>query len=259
MILKGKLEGSSYELDSSVSSQFISGLMMGMAAAKRDCVIKATGKFESRGYVGLTVKVLEEFGVIVEGENPYIMNCSQGLNAKGSIVEGDWSNASYFAAMNHMGGEITINGLSLDSCQPDKAIDEVLGKLSRVTDNDIDVSEFPDIMPTIAVYAATLPVITTIRGKRLRYKVSDRIGSVCLGLQNLGIDATELNEGLRIKGGQAITGGEIDTFNDHRIAMAFSVLGCVALEDIIIKDAECIGKSYPDFFTDLEKAGGKIS
>ncbi|HRX43096.1 MAG TPA: hypothetical protein P5315_09985, partial [Clostridia bacterium] len=135
----------------------------------------------------------------------------------------------------------------------------LLDEMSDGTDNDINVSEFPDLMPTLAVYAATLPVNTTITGKRLRYKESDRIGAVCRGLRAIGIDTAELEDGIRIKGGSTIDGGVVDSCNDHRIAMAFAILGCVSRKDIVIEGAGCVEKSYPDFFRDLVEAGGIIS
>ncbi|MBN1623688.1 MAG: 3-phosphoshikimate 1-carboxyvinyltransferase [Clostridia bacterium] len=259
MKFSGNLKGNDFEIDSSVSSQFISGLMMGMAAASMKGEIIATGKFESRGYVDLTKGVLSDFGIRVEGNNPYVLDASCGLHADEITVEGDWSNASYFLAMNHMGGQISLKGLNKKSYQPDRIIEDILINMSGVCDNYIDASEFPDLMPTIAIYAATLPVNTTITGQRLRYKESDRIGSVCHGLESLGIKAAELKDGLIITGKKQIKGGKINSFNDHRIAMAFSTLSCVSAEDIIIENAGCIDKSYPDFFKDIIKVGGRIS
>lgn len=257
--ISGSLSGKEYEVESSVSSQFISGLMMGVAAASRKAVIKADGAFESKGYVDLTAGVLEEYGVEVTGDNPYSIDATGGIQQRDTIVEGDWSNASYFIAMGRMGGSLKVRGLQDYSRQPDRVIVELLDEMSDGTDNDINVSEFPDLMPTLAAYAAILPVNTTITGKRLRYKESDRIGAVCRGLRAIGIDAAELEDGIRIKGGSTIDGGVVDSCNDHRIAMAFAILGCVSRKDIVIEDAGCVEKSYPDFFRDLVEAGGIIS
>lgn len=255
IVISGKLEGSDFKVDSSVSSQFISGLMIGISAASMNAVLEATGKFESRGYAALTVKVLKDFGINIKGTNPYDIQAGEGLAPGIHMVEGDWSNASYFIAMNHMGGNVVIKGLSDDSRQPDRAIFEYLGNIG----GEIDVSESPDIMPTIAAAAAARPVITTITGKRLRYKESDRIKTVCRGLKNMGIDVKELDDGIRITGKEDIEGGIVDSCNDHRIAMAFSTFACVSKGDIIIRGAESTGKSYPDFFSDLAKIGGDIN
>jgi len=257
MHVKGTARGNYFVMDSSVSSQFLSGILLGMVIAGVSGKVLAEGKFESKGYVDMTVSVLKDFGADINGKNPFEIRRKK-LSGTNCTVEGDWSNSSYFLAMKAMGAKIEVIGLSPKSQQPDRVITELLESMSDQQDNFINVGEHPDLMPTLAVYAATLPVNTTIKGERLRYKESDRIKAVHENMQKIGVESIQLEDGLVIRGNPEIKGGTIDSFNDHRIAMAFSVLGSISKEDIMIRGAECVDKSYPGFFNDLAKVGGEI-
>ena len=260
LVINGEINSGEHEIDSSVTSQYLSGLLMGMPAFSKHGKIVATGQFESKGYVDVTIGVLREFGVNIEGANPYIIPVNGGFDAIKTNVEGDWSNASYFHVMKALGAELEINGLKNDSKQPDAVI---LKNINIITDTDnpvIDVSECPDIMPSLSVIGASMNKTMKITGgRRLRAKESDRIASVAAGLTGLGVDTVEFNDGIEIYGNGFIRGGEIDACNDHRIAMAFASLCVVSEGDIIIKGADSVSKSYPLFFDDLKKLGGIIT
>jgi len=260
LVINGEINSGEHEIDSSVTSQYLSGLLMGLPAFSKQGKIFATGQFESKGYVDVTIEVLREFGVIIKGVNPYIIPVNSGFDAIKTSVQGDWSNASYFHVMKALGADIEIIGLKNDSKQPDASILKNV-KIVMETDSPvIDVSECPDIMPSLSVIGAALNKTLKITGgRRLRAKESDRLSSVAAGLAGLGVDVVELNDGIEIYGNGVIKGGEIDACSDHRIAMAFASLCVVSKGDIIIKGADSVSKSYPLFFDDLKKLGGIIA
>ncbi|MBN2557359.1 MAG: 3-phosphoshikimate 1-carboxyvinyltransferase [Clostridia bacterium] len=257
--ISGRLSGNEFHVDASVTSQFLSGLLMALPAAGISGTVYADGYGESTGYVEMTIDAMNHHGVCVHGGNPFEIPGNEGFMPRKLAIEGDWSNASYFLAMNAMGSDILIEGLSDDSRQPDRSGAGMIGKISMGAEIEADVSQCPDLMPALAVVAAASSGVTHITGgRRLRVKESDRIKSVLAGLLALGADASELDDGMVIRGGKPIYGGTVDSFNDHRIAMAFSSLCQAAKGDIIIKGAECVSKSYPGFFEDLRKMGGRI-
>ncbi len=257
MEIKGRLEGAEFRIDTNVTSQLLSGLLMGLSLNGRKGLVLAVGENESKGYVEMTVGILAEAGVDIKSGEKYEIRSAFIPKAMESKVEGDWSNASYFIAMKQMGADIDIEGLNENSIQPDSAAPVLFQRI--LSDGAIiDVSSCPDLMPALAVTAATSPGKKTITGgRRLREKESDRLKAVATGLKALDIWFEETEDGLVIQGGN-IKGGKINSFNDHRIAMAFSSLCVVSEGDIVINGAECVNKSYPLFFEDLKKIGGGI-
>jgi 3-phosphoshikimate 1-carboxyvinyltransferase len=169
-----------------------------------------------------------------------------------------------------MGAEVT--GLDPDSRQGDKAIIDVLKKMGADVSNkngsfkaevsalhgcDVDASDIPDAVPVIAAVASTATGKTVIfNAQRLRLKESDRIQTVCDMLRSLGADITETDDGMIIKGKEILSGGETDSFNDHRIAMATAIAATVADGPVTILGAECVAKSYPSFWEEYKKLGG---
>lgn len=257
MKITGKLKGENFKIDTSVTSQLLSGLIMGMALNGRNAVIEIEGANESAGYVGMTLNVLREAGCRITYDKNYSIKANGIIRAGDYEVEGDWSNASYFIAMKKLGADIEVEGLPAESAQPDRAAPELLSKI-MADGAAIDVSGCPDLMPALATTAASTPGVKKITGgKRLREKESDRIHSVAEGLKAIGAKCEEKDDGLVITGGE-IAGGAIRAFNDHRIAMAFSSLCVAAKGDIVIRGAECVKKSYPSFFEDLKKIGGDV-
>lgn len=259
LTISGELNSGDYEIDASVTSQYISGLLMALPAFSKQGKVTAGGKYESKGYVEVTKQVAESFGVKILGDNPYIIPENNGFIAGNTKVDGDWSNASYFLVMNAMGADIEILGIDKNSKQPDSIINDYIEEILNSENPVLDVSECPDIMPSLAVLsAAQNKTVKIIGGKRLRAKESDRISSVADGLKALGVKVNEFVDGIEILGNGKISGGEIDACNDHRIAMAFSTLCTIAENDIVINGAESVSKSYPAFFIDIKKLGGNI-
>lgn len=272
--IEGKLTGGDYVIDGSVSSQYITGLLFALPLLEADSTITIINNFESKGYVDITLSVLKDFGIEIHAEeNKFYIKGSQNYSCRDYDVEGDFSQAAFFLVGGCISGDISIRGLKEDSLQPDRAIVDILrcmgadikytcdglrAKKSQLNGIDVDVSQCPDLVPPIAVAAAFAKGKTNITGAaRLRIKESDRLAAVSTNLNNLGI-RTELREdGMTIYGG-SIKAGSVDSFNDHRITMAFAVAAMQSDGEVIISGEESINKSYPKFFEDYEKAGGTI-
>lgn len=272
--ISGKLTNGTYEAAGDVSSQYITGLLLALANVDGDSAVILTTKLQSKPYVDMTVKVMADYGVYVkETEFGYLIHGNQQFKKLDYTVEGDWSQAAFFLVAGAIGGDITVNGLDMNSTQGDKEIVNVIrnfGGNITVDDNEIrcfggelkgteiDASDIPDLVPIIAVLAAFAKGKTVIKGaERLRYKESDRIESVVQNLKLLGAQVQETTDGMIINGGKKLNSAKLKGFNDHRIVMAFSVAGLYIDGAIEIDDAESINKSYPSFFEDYNRLGGK--
>jgi 3-phosphoshikimate 1-carboxyvinyltransferase len=246
---------------------------MALASFDGDSIIKLTTPVSSKSYIDITIEVLNAYGVKVKQvENGYFIKGNQKFN--GSLYpEGDWSNASAFLVLGAIAGDISVKGLNLNSTQGDRAIVSILksaGALVSERENQIsvkkssligftmDADNCPDLVPLCAVLGAVASGKTTIYNvQRLRLKESDRILSTMQMLKSFGIESESDGNTMIIHGG-IVKGGIVDAFNDHRIVMASAVLGAVAGESVI-NGAEAVQKSYPTFFDDYSKLGGKIS
>lgn len=272
--ISGKLTNGTYEAAGDVSSQYITGLLLALANVDGDSAVILTTKLQSKPYVDMTVKVMADYGVYVkETEFGYLIHGNQQFKKLDYTVEGDWSQAAFFLVAGAIGGNITVNGLDMNSTQGDKEIVNVIrnfGGNITVDDNEIrcfggelkgteiDASDIPDLVPIIAVLAAFAKGKTVIKGaERLRYKESDRIESVVQNLKLLGAQVQETTDGMIINGGKKLNSAKLKGFNDHRIVMAFSVAGLYIDGTVEIDDAESINKSYPSFFEDYNRLGGK--
>ncbi len=275
LTVSGKLHADDFLVDGRVSSQFVTGLLYALPLLCGDSTVSVLGGFESRGYVDLTVDMLRRFGVDigVSGDS-FSVKGSQRFLPRQYRVEGDYSQAAFFIVAGAISGGIRISGLDAQSLQPDSVIVELMRRMgadltyvgnelvikrSPLHGTVIDVSQCPDLVPPLAIAAAFAKGETRITGAaRLRIKECDRLHALADNLNRLGIAAQETQDELIIQGG-TISGGTIDTYGDHRIAMAFSVAASGALGAVHIPGAECVNKSYPDFYEDLKALGGKIS
>lgn len=272
--LSGRLKNGNYEVNGNVSSQYITGLLMALASLEGDSAVVLKTPLQSKPYVDMTVKVLDDYGVkIKETDFGYLVKGGQTFKKMDYIVEGDWSHSAFFLSAGAIGGDVTALGLDINSTQGDKAIIDVLkafgadieiaenGITCRKSDlkgTDVDAENIPDLVPMIAVTAAFANGRTVIKNaERLRYKESNRIESVVNNLKLMGADVTETKDGMIINGGKRLHGAELKGYNDHRIVMAFSVAAANADGETIIDDMQSINKSYPSFFEDYMKIGGK--
>lgn len=247
----GKLTPGTYYIDGSISSQFITGLLLALPLLKAESRIYITGKLESKPYVDMTCQVMKYFGVSSEN---YIVSgagyCTEGVYC----IEGDWSNGAFFLAANALGSDIHVTNLSNDSTQGDKACRSLLEQLSAPA--TISAADIPDLVPILSVAAAHNrgAVFTDIR--RLRLKESDRVSTVIAMLQALGGSAEATEDTLTVHG-TGLSGGTVDAYNDHRIAMSAAIASTVCRQKVTVLGCECVHKSYPRFWEEFQRLGGK--
>ena len=263
--VSGKLTGGRYEIDGGISSQFITGLLLALPLTGEESEIALTSRLESRPYVDMTIGVMKDYGIEVkESANSFVIPAGQRFEPFSGAVEGDHSQGAFFAVADSLGSDIAINGLNVNSFQGDKKIIEICGGM--VYNNNgmaepflIDVSDIPDLVPILAVLASFCDGESRITGAaRLRLKESDRLAVMEETLNALGGDVTATEDSLIIKGRPMLKGGvSVSAHNDHRIAMAMAIAATRCEEPIVITGAECVRKSYPDFWEVYESLGGK--
>ncbi len=270
--VSGKLTAGEYSISGNVSSQYITGLLMALCSLGEESKVHITTALESKGYVDMTLSTLKKFGAdITDLGWCYVVRPSK-LRCDEYRVEGDWSQASYFLAAGAVNGCVSVGGLSMSSLQADRRFFGILkqfggdvfskggvvtARRSELFGSEIDASQCPDLVPSVAVLAAFAKGDSVIyNASRLRLKESDRIRSVCDAIEALGGEIVEYSDGMKIKS-VPLKGGNVDCCNDHRIAMAFSVAAGALENGALINGFECINKSYPEFYEDYEKIGGK--
>lgn len=260
--IKGNLFGGDFEFFENKSSQYITAIMLASSKLSGKTSIKLKEKPESLGYIDISREVLKDFNVDVKEENnSYFIENPQIKSPNNYYVEGDWSNAAFFYGANLINSQIKINNLKEDSLQKDREIIDIIKKIKLCKNEnktlEIDISQIPDLCPILALLLTYLDKTSYItNGKRLRLKESDRLESTSKMLNDLGAKCEIIGDNLKISG--KIIGGEVDSFNDHRIVMAASIASLMAKDDIIIKNYKTVNKSYPSFFKTFEKLGGKI-
>lgn len=268
LMIKGNFGAGDYTVAANISSQYISGLLFALSVAEGNSTLALEGKIESAPYIWMTVDALTTFGADICFENDKNIFKIKGKHRLTSpervTVGGDWSNAAFFLVAGAIGkNSVTLCSLDESSRQGDKEILTVLEKMganilradSKITVSpsclhgvEIDAANIPDLVPILAVAAATAEGETRIyNAARLRLKESDRIESVCHTLSALGADVTATDDGMIIRGKDALIGGEIDSYNDHRIAMSAAIASLSCENPVKISRFEAINKSYPTF------------
>lgn len=276
LTIKGKLKPGKYFIRGDVSSQFISGLLFSLPILKGDSKIIVTTRLESKPYVDLTIDMLKNFSIDIYNKDyrEFIIKGNQKYIKSNYRVEGDFSQAAFWLTAGIIGKDVICSGLNMDSLQGDKVILDIIksmgGKISIEEDKVkaiysktkgtvIDVSQCPDLVPILAVLASLSEGTTEIiNAARLRIKESDRLKAISGELNKIGADIEEKEEGLIIRGKKALNGGVVDSWNDHRIAMALAIASIRCKEPVIIKKPLSIKKSYPNFWEDFTALGGNI-
>ena len=272
----GKLDGGTAKIKANISSQFLSSLLMSAPCARTDVELIVDGALVSVPYITMTLEMMRAFGVDVEcpADLSSFRIAPQQYKARDYDIEPDASAASYFFGVAAVtGGTITIDGLNRNALQGDVHFAtalEQMGCLVKWNDNsvtltgrplhgiDIDMNAISDTAQTLATVAVFADSPTTIRSVgHMRHKETDRIAAVVTELRRAGIRAEEFDDGLTIFPGTPQP-AEIETYDDHRMAMSFALLGLRA-HGIRILDPGCTNKTYPEFFDDLERICGTTS
>jgi len=270
----GRLKGGVAELAGNISSQFVSALLFISPFAEEGVTIRLTTPLESKPFVLMTLECLRKFGIGVafpEALKRFEIS-KQAYRPAKYEVEGDWSSASYFLALGAISGGVEVENLNPESLQGDKMMlnflrdmgalvevnkKSVVVKKSRLNALRADLSDCIDLLPTIAVLAAVADGVSELTGiERARIKESNRVASVKDGLERMGIKVTEERNRLLVTGSEP-KGSVIDSQNDHRVAMAFSILS-LSCGGTTINDAECVSKTFPRFWDILKSIGGEV-
>lgn len=268
LLVRGKLTPGAYTLPGNVSSQYISGLLFALPLLDGSSTLTVTGAVESAPYIAMTLDALAQFGVRPRLQGAAWQISPAPYRGPASVhVEGDWSNAAFWLCMGALSGPVTVTGLNRESLQGDRAVLDLLRRFGAEVREDIqgctvcaaplhgieiDAAPIPDLIPALSIVAAAARGDSRIyNAQRLRLKESDRIATVCRMLRALGASVDETADGLLIHGGRPLTGGTVDSANDHRIAMAAAI--AAVLCPVCIEDAQAVEKSYPTFWNELER------
>lgn len=258
--ISGHLQAGDYSLAGDISSQFISGLLFALPLLNGDSRIIITSPLQSKPYVDITISELNKFGVeIEETDYGYFVKGNQSYTPQNTAIEADMSQAAFFVVANALGSEITIEGLNMNSLQGDKAIIDIV-KNADGNAFDVDASQIPDLVPILTVLAAfSKGTSHIINCGRLRLKECDRLAVTAAELNKLGARVTENSDSLVIEGVDKIHGGICDSHVDHRIPMSLAIASTRSTESVTINGAECVSKSYPNFFEDFISLGGIVN
>ena len=260
--VSGKLAAGHYTIAANISSQFISGLLFALPLLEGDSNIMLTECLESASYLTMTVRALGLFGVDCPfRDNVFTVPGGRSLTSPGEAwVEGDWSNAAFWVVADHIcGGTLDMTGLAPDSPQGDRAVVELARQIAG-GNAVIDCQDVPDLVPVLSVLAAVTPGETRfVNAGRLRIKESDRLATTAGLLTALGGQAEELSDGLVVTGRERLSGGEVDSANDHRIAMSAAVATLACEGPVVLHGAQAVNKSYPGFWNDYVNLGGRVT
>ena len=249
LTVAGPLDGGHFRVAGDISSQFISGLMFALPLLSGYSVIELIPPVMSASYLAMTVEALRRFGITCEvtPDERILLPGDQQYRATDHTVEGDWSNAAFFLALNALGSELEIEGLRRDTLQGDAVIRRLLGKLGRGCPT-IDIADCPDLAPILMATAAALHGVTLVHTDRLKIKESDRGAAMAEELAKFGVPVTVGDDVITVEAPTALKAPSVPIcgHNDHRIVMACAVL--LTRVGGVIEGAEAVNKSFPDFF-----------
>jgi 3-phosphoshikimate 1-carboxyvinyltransferase len=283
MTVKGPLVPANIEVDGSLSSQFLTGLLMAYSAAgAKDVSIKVKG-LKSRPYIDLTLDVMKEFGMLVPENRNYeefIFSADQTQDTPSGertpyTVEGDWSGGAFLLVAGAIAGSITIRGLNLSSTQADRSVmDAMMSANAAIAMEakgiqshpgglrgfEFDATDCPDLFPPLVALAAYCKGESRIKGvRRLKHKESNRAVTLQDEFDLMGVRIAFDDDIMIIHGGGEVKGADVHSHHDHRIAMACAVAALGANSETVIEESQAVRKSYPDFFNDLKSLGANVS
>ena len=293
MLIHGPLQPANIEVDGSLSSQFLTGLLMAYGAplnppqggtldSYSSKVSIKVRNLKSKPYIDLTLDVMKKFGLNVpENKNyeEFIFRRNQTHDSRLTpldyTVEGDWSGAAFLLVAGAMAGPITVRGLDLTSSQADKAIVDALMKANAgiaieakgikvhpapMNAFEFDATDCPDLFPPLVALAAYCKGVTTIKGvNRLKHKESNRALTLQEECGKMGVEIEWKDDVMTIHGGKGVKGANVHSHHDHRIAMACAIAALKAEGETTIEEAGAVKKSYPGFYNDLKLLGASLS
>ncbi|MBS1628063.1 MAG: 3-phosphoshikimate 1-carboxyvinyltransferase [Bacteroidetes bacterium] len=277
LIVKGPLQPKNIEIDGSLSSQFLTGLLMAYAASNANNVSIKVTNLKSKPYIDLTLKVMNDFGMNVPVNNNYqefIFTKSETENKKSEVnymVESDWSGGAFLLVAGAIAGNIIVKGLDTHSTQADKKIIEALKDCkanilinekeihisnSTLKAFEFDATDCPDLFPPLVALASYCNGTSLIKGvSRLAHKESNRGLTLQQEFAKFGVEIILENDVMKVNGGNGLKGTIVHSHHDHRIAMACAVAALKANKETIIEEADAVNKSYPNFYEHLQQLG----
>lgn len=284
--ITGQLQAGCFSITGAVSSQYITGLLFALSLLCEPSELIVTSPLQSKGYVDLTISVLQTFGVCIQTTLPTSADLfsikyhiksqtAQGYTSPLTLqIESDFSNLAFWLATSVLGNNVTCTQVSPHSLQPDYQIIAILerfgakitqsaGEISTtpaaLTGCNIDVSQCPDIAPILAIVATQAQGTTTLYGaSRLKIKECDRFEAILQTLKKLGAVVEQTQDSITIHGATPLCGGTFCAFNDHRIAMCLAIASTIATSPIVVSDFSCVEKSYPNFLKQFSLLGGRF-
>ncbi|WP_276484589.1 3-phosphoshikimate 1-carboxyvinyltransferase [Paraflavitalea pollutisoli] len=278
--VKGPLKPAAIEVDGSLSSQFLTGLLFAYAASGASDVALTVKDLKSKPYIDLTLQVMKHFGWEVENRNYEQFYFAEAVTKQPTTesiqytVEGDWSGGAFLLVAGAIAGDITVKGLDVYSTQADKAILQALmssgAKMSVQTEQieigpaplkafHFNATECPDLFPPLVALASYCEGKTVIEGaNRLTHKESNRALTLQEEFGKMGIQIDLQDDLMIVHGGTGVNGAATNSHHDHRIAMACAVAGLKATSATTIADAQAINKSYPDFYQHIQQLGASV-
>ncbi len=277
-LIGGPPKGGTVHIQGDVSSQFISGLMFAGPLMENGLRLEITSRLESRNYVLMTVETMRKHGMTVKTNREmafFEIAPTQKYFPSEHEISGDFSSAAYpLSAAAITNSRLLVRGLSPTIHEPDTVLLDVLTRMgakanyteegvliegAKLSSTDVDLRNSPDLGPIIAVLGSYAEGKTKISGaRRLRFKESDRLAAIRTELNSLGAHIDETGEGLLVHGPCRLEGGRVWSHRDHRIAMALSAAALNAEGNVTVEEAECVSKSYPNFFEDLRSLGVEV-
>ncbi len=270
--IRGPIHGGKVSIDGSVSSQFISGLLMALPLVEKDSIL-LVDSLKSKPYIDLTIDVLKKFGIEIANNNykEFKIRGRQEYVPASYRVEEDWSGIAFLAVAGAIGGNVRIKGVSSNSVQADIRIvdalrlagadvsfigDDLIVKMAELDAFEFDITDCPDLAPPLVALASFCKGKSVLKGSsRLVRKESNRALTLSSEFRKIGVNILVSDDTMEIDGVDAVKGNIIDSHGDHRIAMALAVAATRSAEPIIIEGAESVNKSYPGFFDDLRTLG----
>lgn len=282
MVVQGPLVPATIEVDGSLSSQFLTGLLMAYSAAGAKDVSIKVNNLKSKPYIDLTLEVMKQFGMNVPENKNYEEFIFHGeltpnseLLTHNYTVEGDWSGGAFLLVAGAIAGPITVRGLDLSSTQADRAVVDAMmdanasiameAKGIKIHPGGLkgfqfDANDCPDLFPPLVALAAYCKGRTTIKGvNRLWHKESNRALTLQDEFDKMGVLIKLERDEMLIQGNGLVKGADVHSHHDHRIAMACAVAGLKANSEMVIEEAMAVKKSYPDFYNDLKSLGASLS